>query len=179
MQSDFSFRVMSLEFRMRDFFRPPERILREAGILNGMTVLDFGCGPGGFSLAAARLVGPEGRIYAVDNHPLAVKSVQRAAKQQGFSNILTILGGSVADLQGGSVDMTLLYDVLHDLHEPGLILVELHRVLKPRGVLSVTDHHLKKESLLSMITDGGLFLLAGSNQRTIQFKKNETSEAVS
>ena len=75
--------------------------------------------------------------------------------------------------------MILLYDVLHDLHEPGLILVELHRVLKPRGVLSITDHHLKKESLLSMITDGGLFLLAGSNQRTIQFKKNETSEAVS
>jgi hypothetical protein len=44
MQRDFSFRVMSLEFRLRDFFRPPERILREAGIRNGMTVLDFGGG---------------------------------------------------------------------------------------------------------------------------------------
>jgi len=66
MQSDFSFRVMSLKFRLRDFFRPPERILREAGIRNGMTVLDFGCGPGGFSLAAAKLVGPGGRVYAAD-----------------------------------------------------------------------------------------------------------------
>jgi 23S rRNA U2552 (ribose-2'-O)-methylase RlmE/FtsJ len=107
MQSDFSFRAMSLEFRLRDFFRPPERILREAGIRDGLTVLDFGCGPGGFSQAAAKLVGPEGRVYAVDNHPL------------------------------------------------------------------------NKEPLLSMITGGGLFLLAGSNRRTFQFKKNETSKAVS
>ena len=75
--------------------------------------------------------------------------------------------------------MTLLYDVLHDLPEPGLILVEMHRVLKPRGVLSVSDHHMKKALLLSMITGGGLFLLAGSDRRTFQFKKNETSEAMS
>jgi len=179
MQSDFSFRVMSLEFRLRDFFRPPGRVLREAGIRNGMTVLDFGCGPGGFTLAAAKLVGPEGRVYAADNHPLAVKSVQRAANQQGFGNIRTILGSSLADLPESSVDITLLYDVLHDLQEPRLILVELHRVLKPGGVLSVSDHHTKKESLLSMITGGGLFLPAGGDRRTFQFKKNETREAVS
>jgi ubiquinone/menaquinone biosynthesis C-methylase UbiE len=179
MQSDFSFRVMSLEFRLRDFFRPPERILREAGIRNGMTVLDFGCGPGGFSMAAAKLVGPVGRIYASDIHPLAVKSVQRAADKKGFSNIRTILGGRMADVPGGNVDLALLYDVLHDLHEPGLILVELHRVLKPRGVLSVRDHHMEKAPLLSTIIGGGLFLLAGSNRRTFQFEKIETIEAVS
>ncbi len=179
MQSDYSFRVMSLEFRVRDFFRRPGRILREAGIRNGMSVLDFGCGPGGFSLAAAELVGPEGHIYAVDHNPLAVRSVQRAARQQGFRNIDTILEGSPADFPGESIDITLLYDVLHDLHEPNPILMELHRILKPGGVLSVSDHHMKKEPLLSMITGGSLFLLAGGNRRTFQFKKNETREAVS
>lgn len=178
MQSDYSFRVMSLEFRLRDFFRPPERILREAGIRNGQTVLDFGCGPGGFSLAAAKLVGPDGRVYAADKHPLALTTVQRAADRRGFGNIRTILGSRLADLPGGSVDMTLLYDVLHDLPEPGLILGEMHRVLKPRGVLSVSDHHMKKALLLSMIT-GGLFLLTGDDRRTFQFKKNETCEAIS
>jgi len=179
MQSDFDFRLMSLEFRLRDFFMPPERVLREAGIRNGMTVLDFGCGPGGFSMAAAKLVGPAGRIYASDIHPLAVKSVQRAADKNGLSNIRTIHGNRMADVPGGIIDMVLLYDVLHDLHEPGLILVELHRVLKPRGVLSVRDHHMEKASLLSMIIDSGLFLLAGSNRRTFQFEKTETSEAAS
>jgi len=169
---------MSLEFRLRDFFRPPERILREAGVRSGMTVLDFGCGPGGFSLAAAKLVGPDGLVYAVDSHPLAVKSAQRAADRRGFGNIRTILGGSVANLPVGSVDMTLLYDVLHDLPEPGLILGEVHRVLKPKGVLSVSDHHMKKDLLLSMITGGSLFLPAGGDRRTSQFKKNETRETV-
>lgn len=179
MQSDFSFRVMSLEFRLRDYFRPPKRILKEAGIRNGMTVLDFGCGPGGFSLAAAKLVGREGRVLAFDHHPLAVKSASRAADKRGFGNIRTILGGCLTDLAGGSVDVVLLYDVLHGLHEPGQILAELHRVLKPRGILSVSDHHMKKEPLLSTIAGGGLFLLAGSNRRTFQFIKNETRGAMS
>jgi ubiquinone/menaquinone biosynthesis C-methylase UbiE len=177
MQSDFSFRMMSLEFRLRDFFRPPERILREAGIRNGLTVLDFGCGPGGFSLAAAKLVGPEGRVFAVDRHPLALKSVSEAASRRGLRNIRTILGGGPADLAGGSVDVVLLYDVLHGLPEPGPILAEFYRVLKPRGVLSVSDHHMKKEPLLSTLAGDGLFLLAGRNRRTFQFNKNETCEA--
>lgn len=57
-QSNFSFRLMSAEFRIRDWLHPPIKILQEAGVHRGMTVLDFGCGPGGFSLAAAQLVGP-------------------------------------------------------------------------------------------------------------------------
>jgi ubiquinone/menaquinone biosynthesis C-methylase UbiE len=176
MQSDFDFRLMSLEFRLRDFFNPPERILREAGIRDGMTVLDFGCGPGGFSLAAAKLVGPKGCIYASDIHPLAMKSLQRAVDKKGFRNIRTILGSRMAGVPGGIVDMALLYDVLHDLHEPGLILVELHRVLKPKGVLSVRDHHMKKGSMLSTIIGSGLFSLARSSRRAFQFEKTETSE---
>jgi precorrin-6B methylase 2 len=94
-QSNLAFHLMSMEFHLRDWLRPPIKILQEASVHSGMTVLDFGCGPGGFSLAAARLVGPEGRVYAMDIHPLAVKSVQRAADKQGFNNIQTVFGGSL------------------------------------------------------------------------------------
>ena len=45
-QSNLSFRLMSWELRLRDFLRPPSRMLRECGLHPGMTVLDFGCGPG-------------------------------------------------------------------------------------------------------------------------------------
>jgi ubiquinone/menaquinone biosynthesis C-methylase UbiE len=179
MQSDLSFRMMSFEFRIRDFFRPPARILREAGIREGLTVLDFGCGPGGFSLAAARLVGPQGRVYALDHHPLAARSVRKSAGRRGLGNIRSVFGTGLADLPGESVDLTLVYDVLHDLPEPGPVLSGLHRVLKPGGVLSVSDHHLKKEPLVSLITGAGLFLFAGGTRRTFQFHKKETSGAVS
>jgi len=95
LQSITGFCLMSLVFRLRDMVRPPAKILAEAKLQPGMTVLDFGCGPGGFSLAAARSVGPEGRVYAVDIHPLAVRSVQRAAARQGLDNVRTIRGGTL------------------------------------------------------------------------------------
>lgn len=173
MQSDLSFRMMSLEFRLRDLFRPPERILQEAGIREGLTVLDFGCGPGGFSLAAARMVGPRGRVYAVDHHPLAVRSVRIAAGRRGLDNIRPVLGTDLAGLPEESVDLGLVYDVLHDLPEPGPVLSGLHRILKPGGVLSVSDHHLRTETLVSSITGAGLFLFAGGTRRTFQFHKKE------
>jgi ubiquinone/menaquinone biosynthesis C-methylase UbiE len=170
---------MSLEFRIRDWLRPPIKIVREAGVHAGMTVLDFGCGPGGFSLAAAHLVGPEGRVFAVDINPLALRSVQRSAARQGLNNIQMVLGGSLADVPAGEVDTILLYDVLHDLPEPGLVLAELSRVLKPEGDLSVSDHHLKEASLLLMVTDSGLFSPIQNDRRICQFGKNKIAGAKS
>jgi len=172
---DLDFRLMSLWFRLRDWLRPPIRILQDVGVQYGMTVLDFGCGPGGFSLAAARLTGPEGLVYAVDMHPLAIKSVQRAADKGGFKNIRTVAGEGLADMQEGSVDIALLYDVLHDLTEPHLILLKIHRLLKPNALLSISDHHMKEALVVSVITSGGLFLFSGSNRGTFRFVKTGAS----
>jgi 2-polyprenyl-3-methyl-5-hydroxy-6-metoxy-1,4-benzoquinol methylase len=176
LQSNFTFRLMSTKFRIRDWLRPPITILQEAGVRSGMTVLDFGCGPGGFSLAAARLVWPEGRVYVVDIHPLAVKSVQRAADKQGCNNIQTVFGGSLADVPEGNVDIALLYDVLHHLPEPDLTLLELRGVLRSKGVLSVSDHHLKEAPLRSIVNGSVHFRLIRSNRWTFQFEKTETSQ---
>lgn len=178
-QSDLNFNLMSIEFRLRDWLRPPAKILQEAGVQPGMTVLDFGCGPGGFSLAAARLVGPEGLVYAVDIHPLAIESVRKAADKEGFTNTRTVFGDNMADIPAGQVDIALLYDVLHDLTEPSLTLSDLHRTLKPNGVLSVSDHHLKEAPLLSMITGGGFFRFIGSTRWTFQFAKAGTGGTAS
>ncbi|MBN1866796.1 class I SAM-dependent methyltransferase [Candidatus Sumerlaeota bacterium] len=142
-----------------------------------MKILDFGCGPGGFSLAAARLVGPRGFVYALDIHPLAVESVRKSAERQGFGNTRAVLGESTNDVPDGQFDMALLYDVLHDLPEPSGTFVELHRVLKDRGVLSVSDRHVREASILSIVTGEGHFRLAQRSPRTFQFDRTETSEA--
>lgn len=173
LQSNLSFCLMSWEFRLRDWLHPPSEALREAGVDVGMTILDFGCGPGGFTLAAARLIGPEGLFYAVDIHPLAIKSVQRAAYKQRFNNIRTVFGESTTDIPPGSVDIVLLYDVLHGVLDPDIALVELHRTLKPEGSLSVSDHHLQGNSLQSTVTGHGLFRLVRSMRRQFLFRKTE------
>jgi len=79
--STLSFRLMALEFRLRDWLRPPLRVLVEADLHPGMTVLDFGCAPGSFTVAAARIVGPAGRICALDISPLASKTASHAARR--------------------------------------------------------------------------------------------------
>jgi len=153
------FALMWLLFSIRDVFRPPGALLRRIGLAPGMRVLDFGCGPGGFSLAAARIVGRGGIVYALDISPLAVERVRRLAARMGLSNVRTILSGCATGLPDGSVDLVLLYDTLHLLPTAARERVkkELRRVLASGGSLSVSDHHMHTEEIVSAVTSGGLF----------------------
>ena len=72
--SNIHFRLMSLSFKFRDLFLLPGNILEEVDIKTGFHILDYGCGPGSYSLAASKLVGETGKVYALDNHPLAVQT---------------------------------------------------------------------------------------------------------
>lgn len=156
-QGRMAFAFMVLVFRIRDRLWPPAEVLRQAGVLPGHTVLDFGCGPGGYSLAAARLVGPAGKVYALDVNPLAVRAVQKAAGKERLGNITAVLGDSAADVPNGSVDVAVLHDVLHLLAEPAKVIGSLHRALKREGRLWVGDHHMKGAAIVSAVTAGGFF----------------------
>jgi ubiquinone/menaquinone biosynthesis C-methylase UbiE len=166
---------MSLVFRVRDFVRPPAETIRRIGILSGHTVLDFGCGPGGYSLAAARRAGPTGEVYALDINPLAVRAVQRAAEKERLGNITTVLADSAAAVPNGSVDVVLLHDVLHLLDDPAKVIASLRRALKREGLLCVDDHHMKEDAIISVISSGGLFEISRSFKGTYCFKLSERS----
>ncbi len=165
-----AFALTRLWFGLRDLFVPPSGTLGEAGIAPGMHLLDYGCGPGSYALAAARLVGENGRVYAADVDPRAVAGLRAAAARKGLTNVHPILTGCATGLEDGSIDVALLYDTLHDLHRPLEVLQELHRVLKPGGLLSFSDHHLHDEEILSLITGSGLFSLVARGRRTYAFQ---------
>ncbi len=164
-----AFELTCLWFALRDRFVPPSEVLCEAPIGRGSRVLDYGCGPGSYSLAAAQLVGSEGHVYAVDVDPLAVGRVRRAVAARGIRNVTPILTGCRTGLESDSVDVALLYDTFHDLAEPEAVLGELWRVLKPGGALCFSDHHLQEDETLRRLTDGGLFRYAGKGRRTYLF----------
>jgi 23S rRNA U2552 (ribose-2'-O)-methylase RlmE/FtsJ len=65
--SDFSFRMMAVVMKLMDWAWPrlDQRVLK-FGLQPGMTVVDYGCGPGCYTRRFARLVGPQGKVYAVD-----------------------------------------------------------------------------------------------------------------
>ena len=78
--SNFEFQFMCFFLKLRDKIIPPQKILNEIGIKPNLILLDYGCGPGSFSLAAAELVGKTGKVFALDIHPLALKKVKKNGK---------------------------------------------------------------------------------------------------
>jgi len=169
--SDFGFKMMSFLFRFRDIFSPPKSTLQEILIEPGSFILDFGCGPGSFSIAASEMVGKEGKVFALDIHPMAIEQVQNRASKMRLTNIETILSSCETGLEDSSVDIILLYDVFHHLKKRYDVKKELYRVLKPDGVLSFSDHHMEEEDIVSGMTKRGFFKLTRSEEKTYSFIK--------
>jgi ubiquinone/menaquinone biosynthesis C-methylase UbiE len=174
-ESNLGFRFMALGYRFRDLRLPRKTILEEVGIRPGFHVLDYGCGPGGYTAPLAELVGESGKIYALDIHPLAIRKVKDIASKKRLANVETILSDCQTGLADNSMDVVLLYDIFHDLSDPNEILKELHRVLKPDGVLSFSDHHLKEDEIVSGVSNSGLFSLSKRGQRTYSFLKKQAA----
>jgi ubiquinone/menaquinone biosynthesis C-methylase UbiE len=174
-ESNFHFRVMAFMYKFRDLFLPRRSILMEVGIQPGFHILDYGCGPGSYLIPLAEWVSKSGKIYALDIHPLAIQRVQNIASKKQLVNIETILSDCRTGLPDKSMDVVLLYDILHDLSDPSGILTELHRVLKPTGILSLSDHHLKDNEMISKITNRGLFKFLKRGKKTLSFSKEEQS----
>lgn len=168
---DSHFRLMAILFKVRDVLRPRANVLREARIRPGHRVLDYGCGPGSYVAASAGLVGETGKIYALDLHPLAIRMVKNLARKKRLANVETILSGRETGLPGESVDVVLLYDTFHGLRDPEGVLGELHRVLKPEGTLSFSDHHMKEDEIMAGVTRGNLFKLKEKGRKTYTFSK--------
>jgi ubiquinone/menaquinone biosynthesis C-methylase UbiE len=171
--SNFDFQFMSVGYKIRDFFLPRLDILKEVGIKPGFHVLDYGCGPGSYIIPLAELVGGSGKVYALDIHPLAIQKVQDIASKKQLANVETILSDCQTGLPDNTLDAVLLYDAFHHLSDPDVVLEELHRVLKPDGILSFGDHHMKEKEIVAEAINDRLFRLLRKGQRTYTFLKKE------
>ena len=172
-ESNFGFRLMSLSYKFRDLLAPRRNVLKEVGIKPGFAILDYGCGPGGYINATAELVGKTGKIYALDIHPLAIQMVRSIVSKKRLMNVETIRSDCKTGLPDDSTDVVLLYDTLHTLSDSSEVLTELHRVLKPDGILSLSDHHLEENEIVSRVTSEGLFELSRKGERTYSFVKGK------
>jgi len=133
------FRMMSLVHEtLYGLFRDAYKVLSAAGLEPGQKVLEVGCGPGFFTIPAARIVGEKGSVCALDINPLAVERVRQKIEGQGVTNVKTILADAAqTGLPGQSFDLIFLFGLAHPIGDVENILTELHRLLKPAGTLSV------------------------------------------
>ena len=164
-----SFALTVLIFRLRDLFVPPAAVLENLGVKGGQIILDYGCGPGSYSAAAARLVGPKGKVYAADMNKDAVACARKMAERR--PNLSVIQTDCRTRLPDDSIDAVLLFDVYHNLKEPEKVLKELHRVLKDEGKLFFSDHHMGEQKIIRAITGPGSFKLSGKDRKIYRFAK--------
>lgn len=165
------FRFMEFMLRLRDLLVSPRRKLLSAGVLEGSRVLDFGCGPGAYTMKAAAMTGPTGRVWALDIHPLAARRVEEAAARRRLTNVRTIVSGGPTGLEASSVDVVLFYDTIHLLEDRRAVLREMHRVLMPGGRLNVSTYFMRKRRIVELVTSEGLFDYMGRGFQSLLFTR--------
>lgn len=121
----------------RRYLRP---VLERVGLRPGETALELGPGPGAFTVEAARQLGPEGRLIAVDIQPQMIAQVEQKVRDAGLTNVETHVASAYElPIPDATVDRAFLITVLPEIPDPVRGLREIHRVLKPGGHLSVTE----------------------------------------
>ena len=123
------------------------------GLQPGMKVLDAGCGPGRLAIPAAKAIGSQGELTALDLQAGMLARVQEKARTAGLSNIRLIqveLGKG--KLEKAYYDRSMLVTVLGEIPEQEAALQEIYQALKPGGILSVTEiifdpHFQSRESV--------------------------------
>jgi SAM-dependent methyltransferase len=116
------------------------RAMERFGIRRGETVLELGPGPGALTVDAARKAGPEGRLVAVDIQAQMIAAVEKRVAEAGLGNVEThVTDAYDLPLEDESADRAFLVTVLPEIPDQARALAELRRVLKPGGVLSITE----------------------------------------
>jgi ubiquinone/menaquinone biosynthesis C-methylase UbiE len=120
-------------------------MLQQIGIRRGQTVLDFGCGYGAYTIPVAKIVGEQGRVYALDKDKKALDVLMQRRESANLKNIdrMETSGELEIGLTDESVDVVLLFDVFHSFYFPKTddrrrLLIEIRRVMKPSAFLAIS-----------------------------------------
>ena len=137
-------------------FRDPYQVLNAGGLEPGQKVLEVGCGPGFFTIPAARIAGQEGSVLALDVNPLAVEHVQQKIGRAGVTNAQVMLANAAqTDLPDHGFDLTFLFGLARPIGDMDKMWSELHRLLKPQGTLSVEGRLQPPEELFEPVKRQG------------------------
>ena len=116
-----------------------EIVFARAGLAQGMSVLDVGCGAGDVSFLAAAFVGPEGKVLGVDQSPDSVALARERAKAAGLNNVRFEVGVLEDLQQSGPFDALIGRLILLYLRDPAAVLKKLAELVRPGGVIAFQE----------------------------------------
>ena len=128
------------------------RLWERARVQPGQTVIDLGCGPGHAALDLAQIVGPQGRVIAVDESPTFLKQLHDQATGRKSMNIERVLG-DVQNLDEciesgeGTIDVAYARWVFCFLADPESVVRGLAKLMKEGGRVAVQDYFNYERSM--------------------------------
>lgn len=162
----------AMESRFRYRFFGPTKILEGVDNLRGQTVLEVGCGTGFFTIPAARLIGDQGSLVAMDIVPESVEMVSKKVRCANLQNVCVIKADALkTNLDTASFQTVILFGVIPAPMVPLIpLLTELHRVLRPAGSLAVWPP--VPGWLPKSVQKSGLFTLVRKRNGVYNFKRS-------
>jgi ubiquinone/menaquinone biosynthesis C-methylase UbiE len=132
--------VERFEVESREVFNRREEILKACEIQPGQTVADIGAGTGIFTRLFSKAVGNEGNVIAVDISQNFLDHIQKVAREQGQTNIGTLLcSEDSTKLPANTVDLAYICDTYHHFEYPFKTMDSLFAAMKPGGRVVLVD----------------------------------------
>jgi ubiquinone/menaquinone biosynthesis C-methylase UbiE len=138
-----SFIGAALDSWHRRKMEPPREVIERSGIKPGMQVLEIGCGSGAFTVDVARAVGETGKVYGLDIEEKMLAQLKKKLSRPENSDIKNIemVNKSAYELpfEDGSMDVVYMVTVFQEIPDKNRSLAEIKRVLKPGGILAISE----------------------------------------
>jgi cyclopropane fatty-acyl-phospholipid synthase-like methyltransferase len=146
-----------------------ERVMDLLAIAPGKNVADIGAGSGWFTVRAARRVGTNGRVFAVDINPEAIHYIENRAQKEDLHNVNAIQSREDDPLlPAGQVDAVLLLKTYHEIAKPVTLLKNLKASLRPSAKVGIIDrngngenHGVQRKVVIEEAAEAG-YELSGS-----------------
>ena len=144
-----------------------QRVMDILDIHPASSVADIGAGSGWFTVRAAKRVGEDGTVYAVDINPESIKYIDERVRKEGMRAVCTIL--STPDdpkLPPNSVDSVLILKTYHEIAAPILLLQNLRKSLRSGARIGIIDrngngedHGIQKDVVIKEAAQAGYRLI--------------------
>lgn len=131
--------AFTLLIPLRNIFLSPIKLMSRMALSPDMHVLEVGSGPGYFSLPVAKKL-TNGRLVLADIQPEMIEMARMRLESKGLTNVdYYICNGESFDFPDNSFDRIFLVTVLGEIENRDIYLTEFKRMLKPNGILSISE----------------------------------------
>ncbi|HKI87712.1 MAG TPA: class I SAM-dependent methyltransferase [Draconibacterium sp.] len=160
------FRMMTFAMKTMDILTNySNRKFNTLRLEENQMVVDYGCGPARYIRNASLAVGPKGKVYAVDIHPMALEHVEKVTRKHHLQNVEAVLAdGYSCPIPGQTADVVYALDMFHMIEQPTELLKELTRIVKSDGKVIIEDGHQPRENTIRKIEQAGILVVKDQNK---------------